>query len=505
MYVLRICATVRPMTAAGAYIRVSAAKEGGQSAEEQRAAIEAQAKADGAVLVAEEVEENVSGGKAARLRKLETLVQAAEDGELSTIYVLDFSRLTREHPYRAMEPLARLLDVGGRVVGIHDGFDSSTEQGAQTAGLLAGQAYAYRQTTRKRWEAAKERAIRDGRVVGRAPVGYVRDEDGRLTPDPKAGPAITAAFDMRAGGASLREVADFLEGSGVRSSPSAQAWAWQSVKDMLTRRVYLGELRLGEFVNLKAHEPLTDLPTWQAAQGPPPRSRRPKTGGDLLTGLVRCASCGYSMTATTRSDGVRIYRCVAGRRGGKCPAAAFIRADAADDHARMALALIAGATEVERPKADAPDVDGLRAVLDAAQRRLEQAQADDVQEALGHDAWVAMLAGRRRAVDEAAATLGAAEAELRRRGDLVDVSTVLQEFDTGTLQERREVLARLIDLFAVMRDKEVLVYPRGTAPGDLPTQGRASGGLHPLPDAGFEGFSLLPVARRRRKLGEANP
>src|SRR5436190_4837641 len=135
---------------AGAYIRVSKTKDGGQSAEEQRAAIDARAKADGATLVAEVVEEDVSGGKSARLRKLETLVKAAEAGELATIYVLDFSRLTREHPYRAMEPLARLLDVGGRVVGLLDGFDSSTPMGAQTAGLLAGQAYQYRETARQR-------------------------------------------------------------------------------------------------------------------------------------------------------------------------------------------------------------------------------------------------------------------------------------------------------------------------------------------------------------------
>jgi DNA invertase Pin-like site-specific DNA recombinase len=477
---------------AGAYIRVSKTKDGGQSAEEQRAAIDARAKADGATLVAEVVEEDVSGGKSARLRKLETLVKAAEAGELSTIYVLDFSRLTREHPYRAMEPLARLLDVGGRVVGILDGFDSSTPMGAQTAGLLAGQAYTYRETVRQRWGAAKERAIREGRIVGRAPVGYTRDDEGRLTPDPATGLAITAAFEKRAAGATLREVGDFLEAQGVRSSRDSEAWAWQSVKDLLSRRVYLGELRLGELANVEAHEPLTDLPTWQAAQAPPSKPRRPKTGGDLLTGLLRCASCGYSMSPTTRSDGVRIYRCVGGRRGGKCPGPATVRADDVEDAARFALHVLAGATGVMRPKGGAPDLAGLRDALDAAQRRLAQAQADDVQEALGHDAWVAMLAERRRARDDAAAALGRAEAEAAELESMIDVSTVQEEFAQGSLPKRREMLARFFDLFAAARDKEVLAYPRGTAPADLPRQGKATNGLHPLPVPGepFEGFFL---------------
>jgi DNA invertase Pin-like site-specific DNA recombinase len=485
---------------AAAYIRVSKTRDGGQSADEQRAAIEARAKADDATLVAEVVEEDVSGGKSARLRKLETLVQAAEAGELSTIYVLDFSRLTREHPYRAMEPLARLLDVGGRVVGILDGFDSGTPMGAQTAGLLAGQAYQYRETVRQRWQAAKERAITDGRIVGRAPVGYMRDPNGRLTPDPQTGPAVAAAFDLRAAGAPLRDVGDFLEARGVRSSRDSEAWAWQSVKDLLSRRVYLGELRLGDLVNLDAHDPLTDLPTWQAAQAPPPKARRPKKGGDLLTGQLRCASCGYSMSPTTRSDGVRVYRCVGGRRGGKCPGPATIRADLVETDAYNALLMLVGGTEVTRPKNGAPDLAGLRDTLGAAVRRLSQAQADDVQEALGHDAWVAMLAERRRAMDEAAAALGHAEAEAAEMESLADISTVQEDYEQGSLQKRRELLARFFDLFAIARDKEVFVYPRGMAPADLPQQGKPTNGLRPLPITGepFEGFSFPRAPRARR-------
>jgi hypothetical protein len=136
--------------------------------------------------------------------------------------------------------------------------------------------------------------------------------------------------------------------------------------------------------------------------------------------------------------------------------------------------------------------------MEAAQRRLEQAQADDVQEALGHDAWVAMLAERRRAVDAAAATLGVAEAELRQRDDQADISSVMEDYMAGTPGERRELLARFFDLFAVTRGKDVLVYPRGSAPDDLPRQGRPSVGLRPLPDADFDGLVLLPREKAKR-------
>src|SRR4051794_11874426 len=111
---------------AAAYIRTSH----GDTQAEQRKAIEERAKQDGATLVTEVVETNVSGGKASHLRELEQLVVMAEQGEIETIYVLDFSRLSREHPYHAALPLARIFDAGGRVVGVLDGFDSSSPTGA---------------------------------------------------------------------------------------------------------------------------------------------------------------------------------------------------------------------------------------------------------------------------------------------------------------------------------------------------------------------------------------
>jgi len=468
---------------AGAYLRQSVSKDGSQSIKEQREAVAARAKADGAVIVAEQSEKDVSGGKAAKLRKLEILVAAAEAGDLDVIYVLDFSRLTREHPFDVGALLRR-----ARFVGVIDGFDTADPSRVEQVQLLSAMAWRYRENIRTRWQNAKERAIREGRVVGRAPVGYKAGKDGRLTPDKRTAPAIRAAFELAATGASFREVGDLLTSKKVRSSPTATSWAWQSVSDLLGRRVYLGELRLGEVVNEAAHEPLVDIPTWTAAQAPPPRPRvRGKS--DLLSGLVRCTACGYSLSVTTRTDGVRVYRCVGKRRAGKCPAPASVRADEAHEQAYLAFLVHCEMAGVSEVTADAPNLEPLRKAHEDAEQRLERAKAPKVQDALG-DEWAGTLARYKGLRDQAAERLK--QAEIDAKGQLPDAKTVEQIWANASMESRRDLLAAFVECVGVTRQPRgfnhitdgVTIYPHGTFERwgiELPRQGQPSKGLVPLP------------------------
>src|SRR5438046_2780649 len=59
---------------------------------------------------------NVSGGKSAKERKLEALIESCEAGEAGAIIVYHFDRFTREHPYEAPESLNRLRKAGARLL-----------------------------------------------------------------------------------------------------------------------------------------------------------------------------------------------------------------------------------------------------------------------------------------------------------------------------------------------------------------------------------------------------
>ena len=178
---------------------------------------------------------------------------------------------------------------------------------------------------------------------------------------------------------------------------------------LLESRVYLGEIRDGPYVNPDAHEAIIDLATWTAAQRSKAGPRRPEHGY-LLSGILRCASCGYSLQGTTTSRGKRRYRCVGRHAGGKCPAPVSIYCDEVEAIVTEEARVLFG-----RPKAapTGPELAPLEAALEPAEQLLEQAKGIDVQEALG-DAWPAMLKQRVTARDDAAAALGEARARLTR-------------------------------------------------------------------------------------------
>lgn len=90
------------------------------------------------------------------------------------------------------------------------------------------------------------------------PAGYRKREDGRLEPDPRTAPIVAEAFRRRANREPLSAAGRFLEGQGVRTGADNLVWIYSTVKRMIARRVYLGEVHAGPWVNPAAHEPLVD-------------------------------------------------------------------------------------------------------------------------------------------------------------------------------------------------------------------------------------------------------
>jgi hypothetical protein len=117
---------------------------------------------------------------------------------------------------------------------------------------------------------ASERAIARGAYVGaHVPTGYRKLRSGRLRPDPRVAPLITELFSRRAAGESLAVLERRLEDEAVPTIYGNPVWMPASVRALLAKRVYLGEVRYGRSVREHAHPALTDEATWQAAQQPP--------------------------------------------------------------------------------------------------------------------------------------------------------------------------------------------------------------------------------------------
>ena len=118
--------------------------------------------------------------------------------------------------------------------------------------------------------------------------------------DPELGPRVRRAFEMRAAGASYKEIHEATHVMGI----------FGSYVTMFRNRTYLGIRKCGDLEVENAHEPLVSRELWDAVQAT--LRRRPQKGEPwpqdkphpmrihspyLLSGLAVCAECGAAMVS----------------------------------------------------------------------------------------------------------------------------------------------------------------------------------------------------------------
>jgi DNA invertase Pin-like site-specific DNA recombinase len=366
--------------------------------------------------VGEVVEEiDVSGGKDIEARELGRLIRKVEDGESGGLLVWKVSRFSRNLLDGVMAA-DRVRQAGGSIIG--EDLDSTAPMGRAILGFLLGWAEEERDARRTGWHEAQARAAARGVHPTRTPVGYTRDAEGRLAPDPAAGPAVAEIFRMRASGASLQECADVL------AKATGKGWGRSSVRQLFTSQTYLGRIAIGDSIYQEdAHPALVDERTWHLAQR---EGRRPTHDGSLasqgvLAGLIRCAGCGHVLTVTASGPpGARVasYTCRRVRASGVCPAPASATV------AKVDAAVLPGIDERPSPHTG---FDQYLATVDESAGAFEEAvqELDTFLEAglvseLGPDLYRREVARRRQAVEEARSRWEADHAQgatLVRAGD----------------------------------------------------------------------------------------
>jgi DNA invertase Pin-like site-specific DNA recombinase len=448
-----------------------------------------------------------SGGKWERPGLQEGLRRVRE-GVSAGLVAADVDRFTRdaEHGGRLLRELEQ---AGARFYAPNAPDDMTTPEGEFQIGLWFLLAQLERKRKREGFERAKQNAIARGiPVATRPPVGYRQREDRRLEPDPDTAAVISELFERRARGEGPSALGRFLESRGVKTSQGSSGWSKPAVMSVLQSRVYLGELSYGKdrrYMNPAAHKPLVDLATWEAAQHPNGRRlQSPRGAGDyMLSGLLRCAACGYSMQATMSGRGKRVYRCVRRHSGGECPQPARAYAELVERVAERAFWSLTDDLQAVGHEATA-DLSGLEVALERAERRLAQAETPEAQDAFG-DRWFTVARERREDRDRAAQLLGHARLEHARRAESLPVETLREVWNTGSAADRRELLAARFDLIALRRNSEgalsLIAFPLGHGPDGLSRRGfRRNPGLHPIDvPAGARVLPLEDASQRPRE------
>ncbi len=468
-----------PRRRVDAYIRVSrVGKRRGPtflSPAIQRDAIEAWAAAKGLEILEVFEELDASGSRGDR-PLLQRAISRIEIGVSDALVVWRVDRFGRSWA-DGVKHVERIRSVGGGFYSVGDGLDIDSAAGRLALGVLLSAAEYQLDNIRAGWEEATERAVRRGvHPEWLVPVGYRKTRTGRLRVHPVDSPVVAEVYERRARGLSLVKCAQILEEHGVLTGKGNPGWNPTSLANMLRSRVYLGEVRWGPFVNEKAHSPLTDASTWEAAQNPnnvrfPP----PRNVHALLAGLVRCAGCAHKMSPVTIKEGSReslIYRCNRFHAAGRCPRPARIRASKLEPYVVDAMFSVLHRRR-RRPAAELAAAE--LAARDAAATFRRYRDNDAVATRVGERAYLDGLSVRERKLS--IANLALYDVRQRSRLAQLPASSELREQMAGfDVAQRRDVVAQVIDVVFVLAGQgsaaqRTIVCPAGTSPRQLPHQG----------------------------------
>jgi DNA invertase Pin-like site-specific DNA recombinase len=315
------------------------------SPKDQRGRVKGECERENLSLLRIEDEIDVSGRTPLAKREvLLAAVEAVEAGEADVIVAAYFDRLARSLQVQ-QEVVSRVEAAGGQVLAVGFGeISNGTATQWITSGILGlVNEFVVRQGAEKSAEAQVD-AIARGVPPSRLPPGICKvqvpkghPDYGRVEPDPETAPHISAAYQLRADGATVDAVRVYLRAHGIERS-------FHAVCNILSNPLYLGEIHFGDYEpNLAAFEPpVVDRDLWNQVQRiKVPRGRRAKSDRLLARlAVLRCASCGARMVVGDRKkNGRPFYRCPP---TGDCTHRAAISAEVAEatvvEHTRAALA-----------------------------------------------------------------------------------------------------------------------------------------------------------------------
>jgi DNA invertase Pin-like site-specific DNA recombinase len=473
----------KPVLTLDGYIRVSrvGGREGDSfiSPDVQRDQIQTWARLRGVEIAAWHTDLDVSGGTLSR-PGLNLMLQRVRDGHTGGVAVARLDRLSRASVADALNIVSDIHDAGGQIAAVDLGIDPTTPFGEFAMTLMLALARMERRRIADQWRISRQRAVERGVHVSSArPTGYQRTPDGRLEPHETEAREVQELFRRAVAGDSWADLARFLDDTGVEGPYGPVQWTGGAVAHIIKNRVYLGEARSGEFVNPDAHEALVDRRTWEAAQvarGPAPPRGEPA----LLAGLLRCAGCRHLLKPdrVTLGDGTRArtYRCRGEHSSGTCTDRSAVMGHIVETYVEQ-LVLEHVRERSATGQQDDEEYAAAQAAARAADDTLTKYRDDErILATLGADRYVEGLTRYARASDDAWALV--AELHARRGGSAIDHAVFADVWPTLTVDERKRVLASMIDCVFLRSGRmlaiedRVAVFWRGEGPDNLPSRGR---------------------------------
>ena len=313
---------------AALYARVSSERQDVDlSVAAQLRALRDYAEKNGYLVVREYIDEAESGRAANRPQFRRMLDEAGKhEAPFNEILVWKFSRFTRKREH-AVAFKSLLRRKGIRVVSITEHAED-TATGRLLEAIIEGVDEFYSENLAQEvTRGMREAASRGFWMTTLAPYGYkkVYVQDGakkrpKLGLNPPADAVVRRVFDMVLQGKSILDVTKALNAEGIPTT-NGKKWIKTSIQTMLNNEAYTGTLVWG--ANAKdgqppmrvenAHPAIVNNEEFRRARkllgSRAPKKIHPRRAASpyLLSGLLKCETCGSAMTAAEAKSGKYTY------------------------------------------------------------------------------------------------------------------------------------------------------------------------------------------------------
>jgi site-specific DNA recombinase len=228
--------------------------------------------------------------------------------EVKYVIVTDLSRLARNVTDQGLI-IAQLTNLGIRLYSVDEaslGDDATGKLGRNVIGAIS---QFFSDSLSERTKYRMQEAVKEGRFVWVAPVGYINPQKGRgsvVQVDSDRAPLVRKGFELVATGRyssdeALRSVTAL--GLTTRKGGPVPRQTWHSI---LRNPLYAGWVKSGELMIPGAHEAIVSQELFDSVQeilqenGKGPLPRRAVRPEFPLKQFVRCAKCGRGLTGGIR-------------------------------------------------------------------------------------------------------------------------------------------------------------------------------------------------------------
>ena len=189
--------------------------------------------------------EKASGLSIKRRKEFQRLLDSCRNGEIDMVLVKSVSRFGRDS-LEMFKILREFQDLDVDVFFEEEGVHSQDRYLRYYLTVYCAFAQAQSENASRNIRWGIEHSFKDG-TSGYAEFvcfGYKRDKDGALCPDEPNASIVRRMFEMRAAGASLGAISDWLYQQGVPSPRGKERWSRETIKKLLQNEKYIGSVIL---------------------------------------------------------------------------------------------------------------------------------------------------------------------------------------------------------------------------------------------------------------------